>query len=552
MSDSLGNPVPQATVTFTVASGSATASPVTTATDATGRASTTLALGTVSGNVSLSAGAGGGSALFVATALAGPPARLAFEDAPLHAAAGIVLAPAPLVAVTDSYGNAVPQATNQVTMALAANASGGTLSGTGVVPAVTGVATFSSLKIDRPGTGYVLKASSPGLSGGSSVPFDVGLASSPPRWLSGANLSTARSRLAAVTGSDGTTYALGGFATTVLGTAETLASVATAWQALAALPTPRAGLAAAPGGAGRVYAIGGELANGAASTANEVYDPATTAWRSAPSLPTARSGLGAAAANGSIYAVGGQDALGIPVGAVEAYSESANAWQSLAPMLTRRTRLGVAVGSDGRLYAIGGATTSGASAIVEAYDPGLNAWIAVASLATAREGLAAAAGPDGRIYAIGGRDVAGNLLPTVEAYTPATNAWTVVASLVGADADLALATRLSGQLLAASGAIASGPSARVAVYGPTATLSPEAGPPGTRVSVSAGNLAPTANVSVYWGTASGTLLVQGKSDAAGACTLTFTVPLTATTGAQVVTVIDDAASYPTAATFSVP
>jgi hypothetical protein len=548
--DASGNPVPQVAVAFAVITGAGTVSPVSTATDATGQASTNLTLGTLAGGLVVRASTSGGSTTFGASVVAGPAAQLSFANAPAHAAAGMVLSPAVLVHVTDSFGNVVTQATNPVTVALASNPSGGTLSGAAVVPAVGGAATFSSLQVNQSGTGYVLQASSAGLASASSAPFVVGLGSGPPGWLPGTDLSVARSRLAAVTASDGTTYALGGFATTVLGTAEMLAPVATSWQPLASLTTPRAGLAAAPGGSGRVYTLGGELANGAVTAASEVYDPSTGAWQSTPGLPTARSGLGAAA-SGAIYAVGGQDANGTPLGALEAYSESANAWQSLAPMLTARTRLGVAFGADGLLYAIGGATTQGASAVVEVYDPSLNAWSTVARLATAREGLAAALGPDGRIYAIGGRDAAGNFLASVEAYTAATDTWTTVANLLQARADLALAPRLPGQLLAAGGTITTGTSARVDAYGPTATLSPAVGAPGTSVSFQTTNLAPGANVSVFWGTASGTLLVQGVSDASGACSLSFTVPA-ATSGPQVVTVIDDRASYPVTVAFTVP
>src|SRR5207249_2460812 len=50
-----------------------------------------------------------------------------------------------------------------VTMALAANPGGDTLSGTKTVAAVNGVATFSDLSIDRAAAGYTLRATTSGL-----------------------------------------------------------------------------------------------------------------------------------------------------------------------------------------------------------------------------------------------------------------------------------------------------------------------------------------------------------------------------------------------------
>jgi dUTPase len=60
-----------------------------------------------------------------------------------------------------------------VTIALAANPSGGALAGTLTVNAVNGVATFANLRLDRAGDGYALSASANGLQSASSDPFAV-------------------------------------------------------------------------------------------------------------------------------------------------------------------------------------------------------------------------------------------------------------------------------------------------------------------------------------------------------------------------------------------
>src|SRR5207249_8764663 len=56
---------------------------------------------------------------------------------------------------------------------IGANPSGGTLAGTATVAAVSGVATFSGLSIDKAGTGYTLVASSSGLTDPTSTAFNI-------------------------------------------------------------------------------------------------------------------------------------------------------------------------------------------------------------------------------------------------------------------------------------------------------------------------------------------------------------------------------------------
>jgi len=67
----------------------------------------------------------------------------------------------------------VTTATTSITVAIGTNPASGTLSGTTTVAAVSGVATFSHLSIDKAGTGYTLTASATGLTGVTSSAFDV-------------------------------------------------------------------------------------------------------------------------------------------------------------------------------------------------------------------------------------------------------------------------------------------------------------------------------------------------------------------------------------------
>jgi hypothetical protein len=113
------------------------------------------------------------SAAFSITA--GAAARLAFSVQPSNALPGIALAPPPEVQVQDAFGNRVAGAVNQITVSIANNPVGGVLSGTNVLNSADGVAVFGDLSIDKIGTGYTLKAKSPGLDSAVSNAFNVNI-----------------------------------------------------------------------------------------------------------------------------------------------------------------------------------------------------------------------------------------------------------------------------------------------------------------------------------------------------------------------------------------
>ena len=77
------------------------------------------------------------------------------------------------VTARDAQGNPATAFTGNVTVAIGTNPGGGTLSGTKTVPAVAGVATFTTLSIDKSGTGYTLTAAANGLTGATSTAFNI-------------------------------------------------------------------------------------------------------------------------------------------------------------------------------------------------------------------------------------------------------------------------------------------------------------------------------------------------------------------------------------------
>lgn len=108
----------------------------------------------------------------------GAPAKLGFVVQPTAAAQGANVAPSVQVAVQDAGGNTVTSAAPSISVALTSgtggtSGSGAVLGGTLSQAAVSGIASFADLSVDRPGTGFTLTASSAGLTNGVSSAFTI-------------------------------------------------------------------------------------------------------------------------------------------------------------------------------------------------------------------------------------------------------------------------------------------------------------------------------------------------------------------------------------------
>ncbi len=168
--DGLG--VPGVTVQFAAVAGGSVVTP-SAVTDTGGRARTLVTLPGVAGPAQFQATVTGLTAAVCGpTVLSTPPTQLAFKTQPAGAVAGAAIGSFQ-VEVRDANGTLVPGATNAVTIAIANNAGGGTLTGTKTVNAVAGVATFSALSLDKVGTGYTLQATATGLSSATSSAFTI-------------------------------------------------------------------------------------------------------------------------------------------------------------------------------------------------------------------------------------------------------------------------------------------------------------------------------------------------------------------------------------------
>jgi hypothetical protein len=176
VTDASGNPVSGTNVTFVVASGGGSVTSPNPTTNAAGQAFvTSWTLGTTAGSqtlVATSIGLAGSPVTFTATALAGSASKLAFTTAPVGTTGGATL-PAFAVSAEDAFGNIVTSFNGAVAIAFGTTTSGATLGGTVSVNAVAGVATFSTVTINKAFAGYTLVASSGSLTGATSAGFNI-------------------------------------------------------------------------------------------------------------------------------------------------------------------------------------------------------------------------------------------------------------------------------------------------------------------------------------------------------------------------------------------
>jgi alpha-tubulin suppressor-like RCC1 family protein len=100
---------------------------------------------------------------------------LKFIGQPGTAIASVALNPAVQVQVVDAAGNPIAGVSTPVTLALSGGTAGAILGGTRTVTSSNGVATFSDITVDQPGTDYRLHASASGLSTTASNAFEVKL-----------------------------------------------------------------------------------------------------------------------------------------------------------------------------------------------------------------------------------------------------------------------------------------------------------------------------------------------------------------------------------------
>jgi alpha-tubulin suppressor-like RCC1 family protein len=103
----------------------------------------------------------------------GAASQIAFSVQPTNTTAGAPFGSAVEVEIRDGQGNRVTTARDAVTLAIGTNPGGGTLSGTLVVNAIDGVASFPGLSVTKAASGYTLTANGASLPSATSAAFQV-------------------------------------------------------------------------------------------------------------------------------------------------------------------------------------------------------------------------------------------------------------------------------------------------------------------------------------------------------------------------------------------
>ncbi|MGE5732761.1 MAG: Ig-like domain-containing protein [Gemmatimonas sp.] len=174
--DAGGNPIAGVPVTFSPSDGGVVVPSTAITTDASGLATLTAwNLGTHAGPQTLVVSTPGVPSVVInAGAFAGPPAMLAVVTQPsATATSGVIIGRQPVIQLQDHFGN--PTATSNLTVTVAVS-SGSLLGTTGVVAdPVTGLATFTDLKIVATGD-VTLTFSAPGIQSVTSSSITVSIA----------------------------------------------------------------------------------------------------------------------------------------------------------------------------------------------------------------------------------------------------------------------------------------------------------------------------------------------------------------------------------------
>jgi len=154
--DALGNPITGVTLTFTVTQGGGVVASPSVTTGADGRASTAYTLGTSAGpnhRVTASSQVASVSAVFLATAVAGPPASVAPECGNGQSAPpGEPVPTQPAVRVSDAFLNPVTGASVRFEVGV----GGGSVTGTTQATGATGVARVGSWTLGSAGTNTLI------------------------------------------------------------------------------------------------------------------------------------------------------------------------------------------------------------------------------------------------------------------------------------------------------------------------------------------------------------------------------------------------------------
>ncbi len=237
----------------------------------------------------------------------------------------------------------------------------------------------------------------------------------PNKWVTKANMSSAKSRFAACSIEDDI-YVIGGYRANNLATVERYDTNKNKWGSKANIPSSISKLSSAVVGK-TIYVIGGY----GTSYLNTVYSYNATLnlWSSKANMITARHEIVSVAVGNLVYAIGGYGGSGY-LNTMECYNTRTNTWTTKTPMANAKAGLGG--GSIANLiYVVGGYTGNGYADVMECYNPTTNTWTTKTSMPEGKNSFGYCVVKD-KLYVAGGYNTQG-YSDKVFSYNPKTDKW---------------------------------------------------------------------------------------------------------------------------------
>ena len=408
--------------------------------------------------------------------LTGPLSGLGFTVQPASLVnAGTVISPSVQVQAQDAVGNPITDFANPITVALTGGTAGAVLNGTKTITPTSGVATFSTLAIEKAGTGYQLSASASGVSNATSTAFTIragtatklGFVQQPTNVVLNTNMAPAVT--VAIQDTYGNTVTTApNFVSLAIGTdanpTTTLSGGASAApnQGIVTFPTLQLNKT---GSNYTIVASTGGLTS-ATSSPFTVSATASGSWQALAGMTAARSNVGGGVINNILYVAGGWNSTDQP--SLYAYDPTNNTWSTKASMAGGRYQNSGTTTYNNELYFFGGWTTSSGlpNNNLYIYNPTTNQWRSGADMPTIS--ACGAAGVIGtKIYVTTACDGNSGYRNYLRVYDPAANSWNSLASSAVAHSNPASAV-IDGKLYVAGGNSNGGYTNVLEVYDPVA------------------------------------------------------------------------------------
>lgn len=280
-------------------------------------------------------------------------------------------------------------------------------------------------------------------------------------WSATGSMATGRENHAAVRLPNGKILIVGGYSIEQqarLRSAELFDPTSGTWSSAGNMTVARDNPVAAVLADGTVLVSGGSTTGTGldASSASEVYNPATGLWTAVGSMTVARAAhSGMVLANGKVLLSGGATgSFTTPQlhASAEVYDPVARTFAAVAPLATARGYHKSALLQNGKVLIVGGSDlTSTAFATAALYDVASNAWTSTATMSTARVSHTATVLANGRVLVAGGLGNGSGVLPSAEVYDPAAAAWVAAPPMRTARANHTAVLLPNGKVLVVGG-----------------------------------------------------------------------------------------------------